>query len=127
VFPLPFPVQPATLSCFPTIHLVARFLEYLAWTVQQRAVGEMQVPSPAYAIMDAYVYSAHGPDTIDAAWDVPAQDARCDWSSVLALFPPTLRTLLQLSARQSQAQPNPRWPAYLLALVQRQDLGGETF
>jgi hypothetical protein len=125
VFPLPFPVQSANLSCFPTIHLVARFLEYLAWTVQQRAAGDVQVPSPAYAIMDAYVYAAHGPDSIDGVWAVPAQDARCDWSSVLAFFPPTLRTLLQLSARQSQAEPNPQWPTYLLALVRRQDLGGE--
>ena len=120
-YPLPFPVAPSQLCAFPTISLTARLLEFLAY-------GSPESPSnPAKHLLDGFVFSVHGPDTLTewAAWECAESDHACNWASLLEFFPPALRTVLTVAAEQCMEDPRSSWPAYVLRLVQRQDLGGD--
>lgn len=120
VFPLPFLVDPLRVTCFATIHLTARFLEYLAWDA-----GQADTPTHARRVVDAFVYAVHGPRRPgDQRWLVSEADGRCHWESVLAYFPPALRALVHCATKQCKGDADLTWPHYVLAQVGREDLGG---
>jgi hypothetical protein len=122
VFPLPFQVDPLHITCFPTLHLTARFLEHLAWSAEQ---GRSTTSKPT-TVIDAFVHAVHGPRRLGEPADALSEcDKRCNWECVLGLFPAALRGVLQCAVKQCNADVDPTWPYYVLEEVGREDLGGK--
>jgi hypothetical protein len=83
----------------------------------------VQVLSTSRLVLDAFVYSVHGAASHYRSTPV-AKNVALDWKSLLQYFPYPLRLTIELAVQQCREDPNPAWPAYLLVLVQRNELCG---
>jgi len=142
-FPLPPELTPGSLLPCPTLRLSARFLEHFAnlTTLPGEVVAEASsaaelrgAHSAARDVLDAFVFAVHGAQAIGALGDnlngvfggVRA-NSHVAFATVVSYFPHALRLLIEVCVKQCQGAPNPLWPAYLLKLVDRKDLGGKCF
>jgi hypothetical protein len=87
------------------------------------AAAAVQVLSTSRLVLDAFVYSVHGAASNYRSTPA-AKNVALDWKSLLQYFPYPLRLTIELAVQQCREDPNPAWPAYLLVLVQRNELCG---